>query len=115
MPSPTRFLPSRSAASRSGLLGVLILGALPFFTGCGNALYALSANSASAKLEEAREVRAEELAAYEYYLAKEHLKKASEEAAEADYSDAIDLAGEAEEYADKAIRLSREAHRGGGR
>ena len=37
------------------------------------------------------------------------------EAAEADYGDAATLAETAEEYADKAIRLSREAHRGGGR
>lgn len=83
--------------------------------GCGNALYAVRVNSASSKLEEARELGAEQYAPYEYYFAKEHLQKAQTEAAEADYGDAVDLAATSEEYADKAIRLTREAHRGAGR
>ena len=83
--------------------------------GCGNALYAVQANSASEKLEEAHELGAEQYAPYEYFYAKEHLQKAQTEAAEADYSDAVDLAAASEEYADKAIRLTREAHRGAGR
>ena len=84
-------------------------------TGCGNLLYAVQASSASSKVEEAHELGAEKLAPYEYYYAKEHLQKAQEEAAEADYSDAINLAEASEEYADKAIRLTKEAHRGAGR
>jgi hypothetical protein len=94
------------------------LGALPLLallSGCGNALYALEANSASSKVEEARELGAEQYAPYEYYLAKEHLEKAQSEASEADYSDAAELAEEAGKQADKAIRLAREAHRGAGR
>ena len=83
--------------------------------GCGNTLYAIQANSAASKVEEARELGAERFAPYEYYYAKEHLDKAMREAAEADYSDAANLAEVAEEFADKAIRLSRDAHRGGGR
>lgn len=92
-------------------LALLALGGV----GCGNALYAVHANSASGKLEEARELGAEQYAAYEYFYAKEHLEKAQSEAAEADYGDAIDLATTSEEYADKAIRLTRDAHRGAGR
>jgi Domain of unknown function (DUF4398) len=84
-------------------------------TGCGNAIYAFQASSASNKVEEAHELGAEKLAPYEYYYAKEHLDKAAEEAASADYSDAINLAETSEEYADKAIRLSKEAERGAGR
>jgi hypothetical protein len=76
--------------------------------GCGNAIYAVQVNAASSKVEEAHELGAEQYAPYEYYYAKEHLEKAQTEAAEADYSDAVDLA-------DKAIRLAREAHRGAGR
>ena len=83
--------------------------------GCGNSLYAIQANSASSKLEEARELGAEQYAPYEYFYAKEHLQKAQTDAAEADYSDAVDLAEASEQYADKAIRLAREAHRGAGR
>jgi Domain of unknown function (DUF4398) len=84
-------------------------------TGCGNAIYAVQVNAASSKVEEAHELGAEQYAPYEYYYAKEHLEKAQSEAAEADYSDAVDLAEASEEYADKAIRLAREAHRGAGR
>ena len=86
-----------------------------FATGCGNTIYAFQANSASNKVEEARELGAETLAPYEYYYAKEHLQKAQEEAAEADYSDAINLAETSEEFADKAIRLAKQAERGAGR
>ncbi|MEI9936778.1 MAG: DUF4398 domain-containing protein [Pseudomonadota bacterium] len=82
--------------------------------GCGNTLYAIQANSASGKLEEARELGAEQSAPYEYFYAKEHLRQAQSEAAEADYSDAVDLAEACEEYADKAIRRAREARRGAG-
>ena len=83
--------------------------------GCGNTLYAVQVSSASSKLEEAQELGAEQYAPYEYFYAREHLLKAQTEASEADYSDAIDLAETSEEYADKAIRLTREAHRGAGR
>lgn len=90
--------------------GVIVAG-----SGCGNTLYAVSANSASSKVEEARELGAEQYATYEYFLATEHLQKAQTEASEADYSDATNLAEKAEEHAEKAIRLAREAHRGAGR
>lgn len=93
----------------------LVIAAVVGTTGCGNTLYAVQANSASSKLEEARELGAEQYAPYEYFYAREHLQKARSEASEADYSDAIDLAETSEEYADKAIRLAREAHRGAGR
>lgn len=89
--------------------------ALSALTGCGNAMYAVAASRASAKLEEARHAGAEEDAPYEYWYAKLHLEKASSEASEADYSDAIQLAEVAEEHAEKAIRLAQEAKRGAGR
>ena len=85
---------------------------VPALAGCGNTLYAVQANSASSKLEQARELGAELYAPYEYFYAKEHLKKAQTEAAEADYSDATDLAEASEEYAERALRLTREARRG---
>jgi len=93
-----------------GLAG-LMLGAV----GCGNTLYAIQANSASSKVEEAKELGAEQYAPYEYYYARAHLIKAEQEAAEADYGDATNLAEASEEYAVKAIKLSRQAHRGAGR
>ena len=94
-------------------LGLFVIGLLAL--GCGNTLYAIEMSSASSKLEEARELGAEEYAPYEYWFAVQHLDKAQTEAAEADYSDAIKLATVGEEYADKAIKLARDAHRGAGR
>jgi hypothetical protein len=83
--------------------------------GCGNTLYAMQIGSASSKLEEARELGAEQYAPYEYWFALQHIEKAQSEASEADYSDAVNLAEIGEEYADKAIKLARDAHRGAGR
>ena len=83
--------------------------------GCGNTLYAVQISAASSKLEEAKELGAEQYAPYEYWFAFEHIEKAQSEASEADYSDAVNLAEVGEEYADKAIKLARDAHRGAGR
>lgn len=94
--------------------GCLLLAAL-FTSGCGNTLYAVQISAASSKLEEAHELGAEQYAPYEYWYAYEHIQKAQSEAAEADYSDAVNLAETGEEYAEKAIKLAREAHRGAGR
>jgi len=92
---------------------VLALAAsVPTIVGCGNTLYSIQASSAAGKLEEARELGAEQSAPYEYFYAKEHLQKAQSEAAEADYGDAVDLAQTSEEYAKKAIRVAREARSG---
>ena len=83
--------------------------------GCGGLVYAVQAGSAASKLEQAKEVGAEQRAPYEYYLAQQHMLKAQEEASQANYGDAIDLCEIAEQSADKAIQLAREAHRGAGR
>jgi hypothetical protein len=84
-------------------------------TGCGGFFYAIYAGGATSKIETAQQLGAEKYAPYEYHYAKEHLLKAMEEAASADYGDAIDLASEAEKSADKAIVLSKQAHEGAGR
>jgi hypothetical protein len=94
---------SRRLAMPAVLCGVLAL------TGCGNMVYAVNANSAASKLEEAQEVGAERWAPYDYYSAREHLTEAQVQAAEADYGDAAELANIAEEYADKAIRVAKAA------
>jgi hypothetical protein len=84
-------------------------------TGCGGTLYAIQVNGAAGKVAQAKEIGADKLAPYEYYFAAEHLTKAISEASEADYSDAVEFANVAEEYADKAIKLARDARRGAGR
>jgi len=93
----------------------LAFAAALFLGACGHTLYAINVNSASAKLEEAHELGAELYAPYEYWFALEHLDKAQTEASEGDYGDALELANIGEEYADKAIQLARDAHRGAGR
>ncbi len=95
------------------LLGTLIVAA--FASGCGGTLYAINASSAAARIEEAKELGAEQLAPYEYYYAKAHLEQAQIDASEASYSDAVNYAETAEEYADKAVNLSKAAHKASGR
>ena len=75
----------------------------------------MTSSSAASSLEEAKTLGAEELAEYEYYYAKENLHKAQEEAAAAEYGDALRLANTAEDYAEKAVELARDSHRGAGR
>jgi hypothetical protein len=84
-------------------------------SGCGGTLYAINASSAASRLEEAKELGAEQLAPYEYYYAKAHLEQAQIDASEASYSDAVDYAETAEEYADKAVNLSKAARKASGR
>jgi hypothetical protein len=93
-------------------LGLFSLSGL---TGCGGFFYAISAGGATSKLETAQQLGAEKFAPYEFYYAQEHLTKAMEEAASANYGDAIDLADEADKSAEKAILLSKQAHEGAGR
>jgi hypothetical protein len=105
-----------TSTSAATLLGATLLGAAALTaTGCGNAIYAFQSSTAETKLEEARELGARRFAAYEYTMAEEYLKQAASEAAEADYGDAIDFAETSEEHAEKAIKISRDAHRGAGR
>src|SRR5215472_4225308 len=78
---------------------------------CGGVHYAILVNAAASRVEEAKAVGAEQLAPYEYYYAKEHLEQAQIEASEASYSDAANLAQEAETYASKAIELAQTARR----
>lgn len=88
---------------------------LPSVTGCGGIYYAVNASGAASRVEEAKALGAEQLAPYEYYYAKSHLERAQFEASEASYSDAANFAETAEEYADKAIELSKSARKASGR
>ena len=99
-------------------IGAAITGAalcLLGTTGCGGFFYAIYMGGATSKLETAQQLGAEKYAPYEFYYAQEHLNKAMEEAATANYGDAIDLAEDADKSAEKAITLSRQAHEGAGR
>jgi hypothetical protein len=64
------------------------------------------------RVAEAKELGAAKHAPYEYYYALAHLEKAKQEAAEADYGDAIELAATCSEFAQKAVDLSRHAREG---
>ena len=97
----------------AGLFALVLLALAS--SGCGGVVYGITANSAQSRLDTAKALGAEKYAPYEYWYAHEHLQKAMEEAAAADYGDAIDFADTAEEYAEKAINLSKQAHEGAGR
>lgn len=87
---------------------VLLLGATP---GCGGVLYTANILGANAALEEARLADAERLSPYEYYYARSCAEKAREEAGDAEYQHAIELADTAREH---AIRARDRARAGGG-
>jgi Domain of unknown function (DUF4398) len=91
-----------------GALGAAWAGVL---SGCGGVQYTIEVNSAASRVEEARALGADQLAPYEYYFAKEHLQQAQIEASEASYSDAVNLAEEAEDHANTAIELTQKALR----
>jgi hypothetical protein len=97
------------------LAAVLPLAFAANVSGCGGVYYAAAANGASARVAEARELGAEQLAPYEYYYAKAHLEQAQVAASKASYGDAANYAEIADEYATKAIELSQTAHKAGGR
>jgi hypothetical protein len=92
------------AAIAVGAVGSALLG-------CGGVTYAFAVNSAASRVEEAKALGADQLAPYEYYFAAEHLRQAQIEAGEASYSDATNLAEEAETHANTAIELSQKAKR----
>ena len=81
--------------------------------GCGSVYYTVSANAASSRLEQARVMGAETQAPFEYYFAREHLRQAQVEAAEASYGDAASYAETAELYAQRAIDATAAAKRDG--
>jgi hypothetical protein len=76
--------------------------------GCGNAIYAARITEASQELARAEQLGAEARAPYEYHYAVEHLRKARSEAMEADYGDAIELAGVAYDYASRAVQVAQQ-------
>ena len=80
--------------------------------GCGGLYYTVNVNSAEARLEQARQMGAETQAPFEYYYAREHLRQAQVEAADASYSDAATYAEIAERYAQRAIDLMTKAKKG---
>ena len=90
-------------------------GALSLLSGCGGVYYAINVQSAASRVEQARELGAEQHAPYEYYYAKAHLQQAQIEASEASYSDAAAYADTAQEYAQKAIEIAQSAQRAGGK
>jgi Domain of unknown function (DUF4398) len=80
------------------------LATLTALTACGNLDYAQYAARASEKLTSARRSGAAEWAPYEITLAEAYLRKAAEEAADAEYEHASDLARDAERLSDQILR-----------
>jgi hypothetical protein len=90
--------------STTKLLSAVALLALSLLVACGNVGYGRQAARAYEKLERATRSGAAEWAPYEVTLAKAYLQKAAEEASEAEYEHAFDLARDAETLADQALQ-----------
>lgn len=103
---------SRFAVLRLGALLATLLAISLGAGGCGGVWYSVSVGAATSRVEQARQMGAEAQAPYEYYFAKEHLRQAQVEAAEASYSDAATYAEVAELYAQKAIDQIQAAKKG---
>ncbi len=82
---------------------------------CGPIGYVVEINGAAEAVESARQVNASRYAPYEYHYAMEHLGKARQFAAEAEYQAAMDMAGVAEEYGNRARDIARRRHQESGR
>ncbi len=94
---------------------VALAAAVTSFAACGPSLYTFNIIPASQAVEQARAANAAEHAPYEYFYAQSYLDKAREEAAEANYQDAVRFAERANEFGTKARDLARRRMREQGR
>lgn len=92
-----------------------LCAAVSTLAACGPTLYMWNSIPAASTLEEARQANAAEYAPYEFFLAQSYLEKAREEAAEANYQDAIRFAERAEELGVEARDRARSRMRELGR
>lgn len=97
------------------LIVVGSFAAAALLAACGPTLYTFNIIPASSAVEQAAQAQAAEHAPYEYFTARSYLDKAREEAAEANYQDAIHFAERASEFGTKALDLSRRRMREMGR
>jgi len=96
-----------------GVMMTVLLASLALSSGngCDDIYYTVSVNAAQSRLEQARQMGAEQQAPYEYYFAREHLRQAQLEASEASYNDATGYAENTELYAQKAIDVVQTGNR----
>lgn len=101
--------------SKTLLVMVAIALVISMLGACGPSLYTFNIIPASQAVEQARQANAAEHAPYEFHYARSYLDKAREEAAEANYQDAIRFAERASEFGTKARDMSRRRMREMGR
>lgn len=82
---------------------------------CGPTLYTVNIIGGGSAVEQARQANAAEHAPYEYFFSQAYADKAREEAAEANYQDAIRFAERAAEFGSKARDMARRRMREQGR
>jgi hypothetical protein len=92
-----------------------LFAGLSMLAACGPSLYTFNAIPASSAVEQARVANAAEHAPYEFFIAQSYLDKAREEAAEANYQDAIRFAERANELGTKARDMAQRRMRELGR
>lgn len=101
-------------AKRLMLVTGLFAG-LSLLAACGPSFYTFNVIPASSAVEQARVANAAEHAPYEFFIAQSYLDKAREEAAEANYQDAIRFAERANELGTKARDMAQRRMRELGR
>lgn len=82
---------------------------------CGPVQYSHHIMRATSALAEAEESEAEELAPYEFHYADEHLKQARREVGHSDFQAAVKCARVATEYGTKAVEIAARRRREQGR
>lgn len=92
-----------------------LFASLSMLAACGPSFYTFNVIPASSAVEQARVANAAEHAPYEFFIAQSYLDKAREEAAEANYQDAIRFAERANELGTKARDMAQRRMRELGR
>ncbi len=103
------------AHAKRTVMVVGLAAAAALLAACGPSLYTFNIIPASSAVEQAAQANAAEHAPYEYFTARTYLDKAREEAAEANYQDAIRFSERASEHGTKARDLARRRMREMGR
>jgi len=99
------------AFPRASLLPLAFASLALAASGCGPVWYTAEVISAGSIVAEAEHADAADHAAYEYWIAREYLEKAREEAGGGSYEDAIHYAQEAHRYGAEARDHARERMR----
>lgn len=111
LPSSGTRAPRGWVRTRRATQLTIVVALTGWIVGCGNTLYLVQVNRAERNFEEAERLGAREHAPYEYYSASARLAEARFQAAQAEYGPASRLCTEADDFAVKAVNISKQKRR----